>query len=323
MMWATRRAALAAPITAMAGPTQAQATWPQPGRPITLIVPYAPGGGVDTSARMIAAGMEKEFPVPVQVLNRPGAGSQIGATELVRARPDGHTLLWGVLPTLATHYLDPTRGARYTAADFQPVALHHVSPVVFAVRADSRFRTLREMVEAARAAPESVSISTSGLMATPHLGILMLQQETGARFTSVHFTGGPPSVTALVGGHVDAVAGGTSDVASQFASGAFRVLGTTGDGPEPLLPGVATLRAQGFDVVVASAGGMLAPAGTPMPVVEQLSEAMRRIMAQPGYAERLRQFGLEPAHQGPAAYAAYWARDEARMRPIMAAVAGG
>jgi tripartite-type tricarboxylate transporter receptor subunit TctC len=307
----------------LAAPRGARAAWPLPGRPVTLIVPYAPGGGVDTSARMIAAGLEREFAAPVQVLNRPGAGSQIGATELVRARPDGHTLLWAVLPTLITHYLDPARQARYTRADFQPVALHHVSPVVFAVRAASPYRSLRDLVEAARAAPEAITISTSGLMATPHIGILMLQAATGARFTAVHFTGGPPSVTALVGGHVDVVAGGSSDVVTQFAAGSFRVLGTTGEAPEPLLPGVPTFRAQGYDVVVASAGGMLAPAGTPMEIVGQIAEAMRRIMAEPAYAERMRQFGLDPIHQGPAAYAAYWARDEARMRPIMAAMAGG
>ena len=321
-MATTRRALLAAPLLAAPRLAAAQA-WPAPGRPISMIVPYAPGGGVDTAARMIAAGLEKELSTQVPVLNRAGAGSQIGATEMVRARPDGYTLLFAVLPTLITHYLDPSRNAPYTRRDFQPVGIHHISPVSFAVRANAPHADMRALVEAARAKPETISVSDSGLMATPHLGVLMLQEATGARFTSVHYAGGAPSVTAVLGGHVEVLAGGGSDVLGPMQNGSFRVLGTTGEERDPLLPNVPTLREQGMDVVVASAGGMLAPAGTPREIVQRLAEGMQRIMADPAYDRAMRQFGLVPLFRGPQEYAAYWERDEARMRPLMAALARG
>ena len=143
------------------------------------------------------------------------------------------------------------------------------------------------------------------------------------RFNPVHFNGGAPSVTAVLGGHVDAVAGGGSDVLAPLTQGSFRVLGTTGEQRDPLLPGVPTLREQGFDVVVASAGGVLTPAGTPPGAVATLAEAVRRVMADPAYDAAMRRFGLVPEFQGPEAYTTYWERDEARMRPIMAALARG
>ena len=319
-MRTTRRLLLAAPLLAVPGIAAAQA-WPGPGRPVQIIVPYAPGGGVDTAARMIAAGLERELGGQFVVLNRPGAGSQIGATEMIRARPDGHTLLFGVLPTLITHYLDPSRNARYTRRDFQPVALHHISPVSFAVRANSAYATMRDLVTAARAQPEAISVSDSGLMATPHLGVLMLELAAGVRFNSVHFNGGAPSVTAVLGGHAEVVAGGGSDVLGPMTEGSFRVLGSTGETRDPLLPTVPTLREQGFDVVVASAGGLAAPAGTPAELVAALAQAMRRVMAEPAYDAAMRRFGLVPEWRGPEDYAAYWDRDEERMRPVMAAIA--
>ncbi len=321
-MRATRRCVLASGAL-LAAPALAQPAWPPAGRTVTVIVPYAPSGSTDTSARLMAQAIERETGASVAVLNRPGAGSQIGVTEVARARPDGMTLLFGVLPTITTHYLDPSRRAAYTRASFQPIGLHHLSPMTLAVRADGPYRSLADLVTAAKARPESVSISTSGLMATPHMSILLLQAVTGAHFTSVHFTGGPQSATAVLGGHVDAVSGGASDVMVAWRSGEFRVLGTAGENPDPQLPGVPTFRAQGFDVVLASAAGLIAPAGTPMPIVTMLSEAMRRGMERQEYRDRIASFGVTPHYLDPEAYAAYWARDEERMRPIMRSVANG
>jgi tripartite-type tricarboxylate transporter receptor subunit TctC len=321
-MQISRRSWFTAAASMLAAPALAQG-WPVAGRPVTVIVPYAPSGSTDTSARLMAAAIERETGATVAVLNRPGAGSQIGVTEVARARPDGHTLLFGVLPTITTHYLDPARRAPYTRASFQPVGLHHLSPMTLAVRAGGPYRSVRDLVEAARARPEGVSISTSGLMATPHMEVLLLQAAAGVRFTSVHFTGGPQSATAVLGGHVDAVAGGASDVMVAWRNGDFRVLATAGEAPDPQLPGIPTFREQGYDVVLASAAGLIAPAGTPMPIVRLLTEAMRRGMQHPEYRQRIAQFGVTPHYLDPEAYAEYWARDEERMRPIMQSVSAG
>lgn len=317
-----RRPILAGALGALAAPALAQG-WPQPGRPVTIIVPYAPGGSTDTSARLMAAAIERELGVPVPVVNRPGAGSLIGVSEAARARPDGHTLVWAVLPTIIGHYLDPTRRAPYTRESFQPIAHHHFSPVCFGARANGPLRSIADMVEAARRNPEGVSVSTSGLGGTPHLGTLLLEHVTGVRFASVHFNAGPPSATAVVGGHVDVVAGGASDMMPGLRAAELRVLGICWDRADPLLPGVPTLRSQGHDVIMASASGLMGPAGIPMEIVHRLSDIARRALERPEHRERLWNFGIPPTWLDPEAYAEYWRRDEDRMRPLMPRLATG
>lgn len=236
-----RRAALSVITAGMIGWPAYAATFPD-GKPITFIVPYAPGGVTDTGARLMANALEPLLKAPARVVNRVGAASQLGLTELVRARPDGYTLSYVVLPTVATHYLDPARSAIYTRKDFQPVAMHHRVPQVLAVRADAPYKTLRDLVEAARAKPESLKVSDSGLMGVPHVCALMVQLAAGVKFSSVHFGGGAPSVTALLGGHVDVLAGATADARPYKASGDFRVLGVAADQPDLMMPDVPTMR---------------------------------------------------------------------------------
>lgn len=292
--------------------------WPQRGRPITLIVPYAPGGVTDTAGRLMAGALERELGTPVTVLNRAGAASQIGLGELVRARPDGYTLSYMVLPTVVTHYLEAGgRTPPYTRDSFQPIGNHHLSPQTISVRSESPYRTLRELVEAARARPETISVSTSGQLAVPHSQVLMLEHAAGVRFISVHFTGGAPSVTALLGGHVDALAGGTADALPHLRSGAFRVLGVAAAERDASMPQVPTMREQGFDVIAASATGIVAPAGTPTAVVQALTGAMQRIIASDEHRRALIEYSLIPAYMDPDAYAQFWVDTERRMGPVL------
>jgi len=238
-----RAAATAIAFCLVLAATQAfaqQQPFPQRGRPISLIVPYAPGGVTDTAGRMMAAALERELGTSVQVINRAGAASQIGLGELARSRPDGYTLSYMVLPTVVTHYVETPRAPPYTRESFQPIGNHHLSPQTIAVRADSPYRTLRDLVEAARAAPETLSVSTSGQLAVPHSQVLMLEHVTGVKFVSVHYTGGAPSVTALLGGHVNALAGGTADALAHHRSGAFRVLGVAAAERDSSMPTVPT-----------------------------------------------------------------------------------
>ena len=210
-----------------------------------------------------AAALERDLGTPVQVLNRAGAASQIGLGELVRARPDGYTLSYAVLPTVVTHYLEAPRMPPYTRESFAPVGNHHLSPQTLSVRAESPHRSLRDLVEAARARPESISVSTSGQLAVPHSQVLMLESVANVRFISVHYTGGAPSVTALLAGHVEVLAGGTADALPHYRSGAFRVLSIATAARDASMPDVPTMREQGFDVIAVSATGIVAPAGTP------------------------------------------------------------
>jgi tripartite-type tricarboxylate transporter receptor subunit TctC len=297
-------------------PAAAQ-NYPEPRRPVTIIVPYAPGGGTDTAARLMAAGLERELSARFQVVNRAGAASQIGLTELARAKPDGMTLAYAILPTVVTHYRDPKRQAPYNRASFQPVVTHYISTMTLSVRGDSPYRSLRDLVEAARAAPGRLTVSDSGLLGTPHTTTLLLQGVTGAKFTAVHFTGGQPSVMALLGGHVDALAGGVSDALPHWRSGRFRVLGIAAEVPDPAMPEVPTMRAQGFDVISASIGMLVAPAGTPRAIVETLAQAARRAVADGDHVAKLTDFGSAVHFHGPDEAAAIWQATEQRLAPLL------
>jgi len=309
------------PIVALLLASQAahaQASFPVKGKPITLIVPYAAGGVTDTAARMMAASLEQILETPVQVVNKAGAGSQVGLTELVRAAPDGYTLAYAVLPTVTTHYLDPTRGAAYTRKDFQPIGMHHYTPMTLSVLATSPYKTLKDFVEAAKAKPGTIRISDSGLLANPHSMVLALEQVSGAKFASVHFSGGAPSVTALLGGHVEAMAGGVADALANKQAGTFRTLGVASDQPDPAMPDVPTMQSQGYDVLVASATGILAPAKTPKPVVDVLTAAVKKVVESPEHQKKLNEFGVRPYYLDPEAYEKFWIDTEERMKPIMA-----
>jgi tripartite-type tricarboxylate transporter receptor subunit TctC len=314
-------AALTGSATGPAAAEQlAQAAFPVKGKPITIIVPYAGGGVTDTGARLMAAGLEKELGTPVQVVNKVGAASQLGLTELVRAAPDGYTLSYAVLPTVVTHYFDPARGAIYTRANFQPVAMHHYVPQVLAVRTESPWKTVKDLVDAARAAPETIKISDSGLMAVPHTQVLMLQAVAGVKFASVHFGGGAPSVTALLGGHVDVLSGSTADALAHYKSGAFRVLGISAEKPDASMPEIPTMKSQGFDVLAASATGIVAPARLPAPVLQTLTAAMKKVIDSPEHRQRLTDLALAPYYLDPQQYADFWVETEKRVIPVLKSI---
>jgi tripartite-type tricarboxylate transporter receptor subunit TctC len=311
--------AFAALLGSLAGlaPAKAQTTFPQPGRPITLIVPYAAGGTTDAAGRILAEQLEKELGTPVQIENRAGAASQVALTALVRSAPDGYTLSYVVIPTVLSHYLDPSRGAIYSRESFQAIAHHHLIPAMIAVKAESPHKTLKQFVEAARATPEKITISDSGLRGNPHLTALMLQQAADVRFSSVHFDGGAPSVAALLGGHVDALAGGVSDAVPHVASGVFRVLGVAANERSPFLPEVPTMKEQGFDVVSVSATGIVAPARTPPHVVAKLSSSIQKIVESEEHKERLRKLGATAHYMNPEQYATFWQEAERRVKSVL------
>jgi tripartite-type tricarboxylate transporter receptor subunit TctC len=227
------------------------------------------------------------------------------------------TLAYAILPTVVTHYRDPKRQAPYTRASFQPVVTHYISTMTLSVRGDSPYRSLREFVEAARAAPGRLTVSDSGLLGTPHTTTLLLQGVTGAKFTAVHFTGGQPSVMALLGGHVDALAGGVSDALPHWRSGQFRVLGIAAEVPDPAMPEVPTMRAQGFDVISASIGMLVAPAGTPRAIVDTLAQTARRVVADGDHVGKLTDFGSAVYFHGPDEAAAIWQATEQRLTPLL------
>jgi len=203
------------------------ADYPIKGRAISIIVPFAPGGANDVAARVQAPVLEKELGVSVVVVNKPGASTQVGMTQLVQAKPDGHTLGLLTLPGAMLAYLDPSRKAIYSRKDFKVVALQSWDPNGLAVKTDSPHKNLKDLVEAARANPEKIKVGTSGLLSTDHMVLLLLQKASDVKFGIVHFDGGSQSITALLGGHLDAVVTTSSTFLPQLKSGNVKMLGIT------------------------------------------------------------------------------------------------
>jgi tripartite-type tricarboxylate transporter receptor subunit TctC len=308
-------------LASLVGASVAMAqSFPEEGRTITLMVPYAAGGTVDGTARLMAAGLEEELGTTVQVVNKPGAASQVAMTTLLQADPDGYTLSYAVLPTVITHYMDPERGAAYAREDFQKIGLHFVVPALLAVRTDSPYQTVGDLVAAARENPGGIKVSDSGLMATPHMQLLMLELAEDVKFASVHFDGGAPSVTALLGGHVDVLAGSVGDAVPNVKAGNFRGLGIADTESSAYLPDVPTMASEGIDVVTYSATGIVGPPGMPEQVVSRLSEAMEKVIASDEHQERLTQYGVTSRHLGPDDYDAFWADYEGRIGPVIEVV---
>jgi tripartite-type tricarboxylate transporter receptor subunit TctC len=309
--------AVAIAVPSLMGMADTQAAFPD-GKTVTLMVPYGAGGTADATARILAKGLERELKTSFQVVNKPGAASQVGHVALLQAKPDGYTLSYSVLPSVVTHYLDPERQPPYTRKNFQPVAWHWDTPQVIAVLTNSRFKSLRDLVEEAKANPGAVTLSDPGLLTAGHLTTLFLEKAAKVTIASVHFVSGMESVLATLGGHVTAIAGGTSDTVTRAKSGEFRVLAIADEKRSAFLPDVPTMKSQGYDVISVSGGGIVAPAGTPMDVVNILSSAMKKVIESDEHKKDLDKYGgIAHHYMNPQEYEAFWIETERRMEPVL------
>ena len=326
----TKAAAPAEPVEATKAPASQLAAAPQPtadsakkvdfpakGKAVTLLVPFAAGGSTDVAYRLLAPLMEKELGAPVEVVNKPGASTQLAMTDLATAKPDGYTLGSITLMTTIVTYLDPDRKAIYTRKDFQPVAHFTGESNLVVVKADSPFKDIKDLVDASKANPEKVKVGTSGLMGNTHLGMLMLENAAKVKFAFVHFDGNAPALTALLGGHVDVLCISTGAVLPHYKSGDVRVLGVLDKEESKFFPGVKTLAAQGYDAVTVFSYGLAAPAGTPREVVDTLSSSVKKAMASDELKRKLDEMALVPNYMGPDEFEKYWAEMEARVKPLM------
>ena len=293
------------------------ADFPVKGRPITVIVPYPAGGATDIAARMVADVMKSELGTSIQVVNKPGATSQVGMTELVRSKPDGYTISASPLPAVILTYLDPERKAIYTGKSFQPLANVIFPPLVLSVKADSPYKTLQDLVAAAKAKPETLKIASAGVLSNNHLAILQFEKVSKARLAIVHFDGGAAGMNALLGGHVEATVGVLPEVLSHFKNGAIRPLGIMDARESKFLPGVKTLEAQGFKLYVYGATGMAAPTGTPGPVVDILTKAIKKACENEGFLKKMDEMGFPIQYMDPEEYTKFWSDIDQNVAPLI------
>jgi tripartite-type tricarboxylate transporter receptor subunit TctC len=306
----TKAAAPAAPTAAPAQPTAAPAVpkvaYPEKGKSISLIVPFGAGGSTDIGARLLAAGMEKELGVPVQVVNKGGAGSQTGLTELAGAKPDGYTIGFANLPTANLVYNDPERKANFTAKSFQPIGAQVMDPSAIGVSAAGPFKTVKDMVDAGKAKPGEVKFGSDGPMTDDHLGIFQLEKASGAKYANVAFDGSATTINALLGGHIDAAFGHVGDFLSQVKSGQMRVIAVADDQRSKYYPDTPTMIEQGYKITNSSTRTVVAPAGISKDQVDVLTSAMKKAMDAPDHKQKMDDAGLTLRYMDPTQLATFW-----------------
>ena len=262
---------------------------PYPSKPVTLIVPFPPGGVADIVGRPFADALSRELKAPVVIENKPGAGGGIGMGYVAKAKPDGYTLLVALSSISILPEADKVigRAPLYQLDQFAPIARLTADPTVLAVRTDSPWKTLAEFVADAKKRPGAISYGSSGNYGTMHMPMEMFAQSAGVKLLHVPFTGAGPAVVALLGGSIDAVASGPSTVIPQVKAGKLRVLASWGDQRLVSLPDVATLNEAGFEAVFFQWSALFAPAATPEPVLARLRDAARAAAADPRFVAAL------------------------------------
>ena len=261
--------------------------------------------------------MEKLLGTPVEVVNKPGAGQQVGHTEFSKSKPDGYTLDMTNLPTTMTTYLDKDRQAVYNRKTFMPIAAPVLDPGIIVVKADAPWKTLQELVDAAKAKPESVKATTTGILSAPHLELLATQKAAGIRFATIHFTGAAPATTALLGGHVDVQFAYIGDMGSQLKGGQVRALAVLADQESPFLPGIKTAAAQGFKVEQYVPRGYSVVAGTPQEIVTALEDTFKKVSQDPEVQKKQNEMFLTQKFLDSKAYSEFWDKMEADVAPMI------
>lgn len=275
-----------------------------PDRPIDLIVAFSPGGGTDVAARTIEPFIEKYLKADITVLNKPGAGGEIGFTALAQSKPDGYTIGFINIPAMFAYSYE--RKTEYSRASFTPIANLVSDPGILAVRSDSKFKNVKDLVEYGKANPKALPIGTSGSVgSSEHLAIKTVEALTGASFNHVPFGSTAPLRTALLGGHIPVAAFNLGEAVQFMEEGQIRVLGVMSDGRSDMAPNLATFKEQGVDVVTGSSRGIAGPANMPADIVGKISAAIKQAMADPEYVAKAKAADVPLNYLAADAYAAF------------------
>ncbi|WP_454763964.1 Bug family tripartite tricarboxylate transporter substrate binding protein [Cupriavidus campinensis] len=277
-----------------------------PGKPITYVVPFAAGGTTDLLGRMIGQKLSQALGQSVVVENRAGAGGNIGSDYVAKAAPDGYTLLGGTISSHAINVSLYPKMPYDPVKNFQPVALIGTLPNVLVVNVNSPWKSVQDVVAAAKAKPGSINFGSSGNGTSQHLAAELFANMAGLRMTHVPYKGSSQAVQALLGNQVDIVFENSVAAMPMIQSGKFRALATTGARRAAELPEVPTMAESGLaGYEIVSWQAIFAPAGTPMPIVNKLAAEIGKIIRQPDIKARLAGMGVEPSGAGPAELASF------------------
>jgi tripartite-type tricarboxylate transporter receptor subunit TctC len=289
---------------------------PYPSKPITMIVPFPPGGVADIVGRPLAAQMEKSLKQPVVVTNRTGAGGAVGMAAVAKSAPDGYTILMGLSSISIFPVSDRIMGRTpaYEMKDFAPIALITADPTVLVVSADSPWNTLQEFVASAKAYPGKINYSSSGVYGTLHVAMEIFAHAAGIQLFHVPYQGGGPAVTALLGGQVHALASGPAAAIGQIKAGKMRALASWSTERLPLLPEIPTFKELGYNAEFYIWSGVFAPAAIPSPVFDRLRAAVREAATSAEFKATMEKVSTPVTYLDAPAFRSYWERDAARLK---------
>jgi tripartite-type tricarboxylate transporter receptor subunit TctC len=269
-------------LTLLVAGTPTLAQEPYPSRPITLVAPFPPGGVADLTARPVAAAMEKVLKSPVAVVNKTGAAGAVGMQFVATSKPDGYTLLLALSSISIIPEADKLFGRppAFTVDQFAPIALISADPTILVVPADKPWKTAAEFIEDAKKRPGQISYSSSGVYGTLHMAMELLSSAAGVKLRHVPYAGGAPALTAVLGGHVDALASGPAVVLPHIKAGKLRALAGWGDKRVAAVPEAPTFKELGYSGAEFYIwAGVFAPKGTPEPVLGKLRDTLRAAVA--------------------------------------------
>ena len=312
-----RRSVLAALLLSLAGAAGAQGAYP--GKPITMVVPFPPGGLADLVGRPVAEAMSRDLGQPVVIENKGGAGGGIGMAQAAKAQPDGYTVLMALSSFTVIPEADKVlgRAPMYALGALRPIARITADPTVLAVRADAPWKTVKEFVDDAKKRPGAINYGSSGNYGTMHVPMEILSQNAGVKMTHVPFTGAGPAVVALLSGQIDAVSSGPATVLQHVKSGKLRVLGHWGNARLEAMPDVPSLKSAGYDAEYAQWSGVFVPAGTPEPVVQRLRQAAKFAANDAKVKEIILNAGSPVLYQDSPDFEKYVAADAKKMADVV------
>ena len=301
--------------TLLIGAPTAHAAFPD--KPIKIVVPFSPGGGADLIARTLSADLAKELGQPVIVDNKPGAGTVIGSDLVAKSPPDGYTLL---LSSIA-HSVNPSLAEKLpyaTEKDFVPVAMLVRSPNVLVVRADSPFKSVKDIIDAAKAKPGKLTYASPGNGTSSHLAGALFEDLGKVRLQHIAYKGSAPALTDLLGGQTDILFGTSGSVGSFIDSGKLRALAVTSAASSSAYPSVPTMVEAGIPGYVSEGWyGLHAPSGTADPIIEKLNAAVRKATATDFFKSKLVHEGMVVQTGTPIDYENYVRTEIARWSKLV------
>jgi tripartite-type tricarboxylate transporter receptor subunit TctC len=292
---------------------------PYPSRPITIIVPFPPGGIADITGRPFAAVMSRLLGQPVLVENKAGAGGAVGHAYAARAKPDGYSLMMALSSIVIIPVADEVNGRAptYKMSDFTPIALVSADPTVLMVPAESPWKTLSDLVADAKANPGKISYSSSGLYGTTHTATEMFSQAAGIQLLHVPYNGGGPAMNAALAREVMFTIQSPGVANPHVRSGKMRLLGSWGGKRVASLPEVPTMKEQGYDAEFYIWAALFAPAGLPQEIAARLRAVSRQVVQDPDFTRAMAGMNTPVDYRDGAEFQAFLDADSARLAGVI------